>query len=759
MADTQLYLGLDLGPEYTQLSYYNADTREPESVYHEEAKDTYMLPNIMFYSAYHKRIGDSHNDCYKFIDLSGWCVGAKASAYRFEDKGTVVDGIYESTLKNENIDVEGRSYKASDLMVKMLALHIKQFTDTLDGFVIKRLTVTVADTDPRIIQAVRGLKTALGLSHDQFNIVSHLDSGLCYIFAQPEPLRNNSVGLFDFGRAGLDFYRIDMTRKYPLIVTTQHTDYHDRMNLRRFGRYHEDMDEIFADIVKECTEQVFISSVFLTGLGFSENWMKQSAAVLCQGRRVFVGQNIYTKGACYRSLGGVYTESLSRYFIDTEQTVKTNIGINLMDEKNTFWPIVYGGLEWFNTRGRAVVFLDDTRRIQIVYQDILTEEEYRETIEIYGLPARPPKTTKLSIEVEYYGADKGAIVIRDMGFGNLYPTTNKIYRKEFDISQIKKKHAKKIEHERIKAAEGDTEELIGEDPVDRKNEAERERQERIQAEELAAQDALKHEIHMDLDDLRYRAEDDSDNTEGVVYYGTASPEPAGEASDADVQKAGNETSEMDVPEAEPEAEIVDELAIESETMDVDETAAESEAADVNETATEHETADDDIPESVGETAGSDERESVKEAADSDEQEVDCATEKDESVESDQAEQAPVKAEVMDTDPEQVQAEFTEPESEPVDEYVSDEESDFADDDIPETEPAPAYIHNADEVNEDAGDVAESDETEDEDIDVYGLNAHDDEDDEDYLDSDEDEPEQSRFTIPAYLRGQHFDPGE
>ena len=705
MADTQLYLGLDLGPEYTQLSYYNADTREPESVYHEEAKDTYMLPNIMFYSAYHKRMGDNQNDCYKFIDLSGWCVGARASAYRFEDKGTVVDGIYESTLKNENIEVEGRGYKASDLMVKMLVLHIKQFTDTLGGFVIKRLTVTVADTDPRIIQAVRGLKTALRLSHDQFNIVSHLDSGLCYIFAQPEPLRNNSVGLFDFGRAGLDFYRIDMTRKYPLIVTTQHINYHDKMNLRRFGRYHEDMDETFADIVKECTEQVFISSVFLTGLGFSENWMKQSATVLCQGRRVFVGQNIYTKGACYRSLGGVYTESLSRYFIDTEQTVKTNIGINLMDEKNTFWPIVYGGLEWFNTRGRVVVFLDDTRRIQIVYQDILTEEEYIETIEIYGLPARPPKTTKLSIEVEYYGADKGAIVIRDMGFGNLYPTTNKIYRKEFDISEIKKKHAKKIEHERIKVAEGDTEELIGEDPVDRDAEAERERQERIQAEELAAQDALKHEIHMDLDDLRYRAENDSDNTEDVVYYGTASPEPEGE--------------EVDVDIADTEAEVTDSdmSAPVGETAGIDEQESESEAAGIDEQESEREAADIDEQESEREAADSDEMKLEDEAADGDEQETERAKEKDEAV-----------------------------------------ESELADEDIPETEPASAYVYNAGDVKEDVGDVAESDETEDEDIDVYGMKIHDD-DDEDYLDSDEDEPEQSRFTIPAYLRGQHFDPGE
>lgn len=57
MSDTQLYLGLDLDPEYTQLSYYNVDTREPESVYHKEARDTYMLPNIMFYSAYNKKVG------------------------------------------------------------------------------------------------------------------------------------------------------------------------------------------------------------------------------------------------------------------------------------------------------------------------------------------------------------------------------------------------------------------------------------------------------------------------------------------------------------------------------------------------------------------------------------------------------------------------------------------------------------------------------------------------------------------------------
>ena len=519
MADIQLYLGLDLGPEYTQLSFYNVDTHEPESVYHEEAKDTYMLPNILFYSAYHKRAGTVQDGCFKFIDLAGWCAGAKASAYRFEENGTVVDQIYQKTIDQEDIEVEGKQYKAGEILVKLMALQIKQFTDHLDGFVIKRLTVTVADTSPRIIQAVRGLKSALRLRDDEFNIVSHLDSGLCYIFAQPEPLRNNSVGLFDFGRDGLNFYRIDLTRKYPLIVSVQHTDYRDHINMRKFGRNYEDMDEAFVPVVREAMGEVFISSVFLTGVGFVESWMKQSAAVLCQGRRVFVGQNIYTKGACFRSLGGTYTEALGRYFIDTEETVKNNIGINLRDGKNTFWPIVYGGNEWFNTRGRVELFPDESRRIQIVYQDILTEEEWYETIEIHGLPARPKKTTKLSIEVEYSASDKGAIVIRDLGFGSLYPTTNKIYRKEFDISALKRKFEEKQradeQSEAVRAAEGETDEL------------------RAEPEKSDATNA------------------DTAIPEAVVYYGTASPQPESEAElEPDI--------EMD-PEMDPEPGVDSEL--------------------------------------------------------------------------------------------------------------------------------------------------------------------------------------------------------
>ena len=312
-----------------------------------------------------------------------------------------------------------------------------------------------------------------------------------------------------------------------------------------------------------------------------------------------------------------------------------------MDEKKTFWPIAYGGLEWFNTRGSIEVFLDNTRRIQIVYQDILTEEEWRETVEIYGLPARPKKTTKLSISVEYYGADKGAIVIRDLGFGSLYPTTNKIYRKEFDIGAIRRKHAEKLEaarrEEELRIRMGDTEELRGEDPAVEHGNAKT-----VEAEP---------EVH----------------EEPVVYYGTASP-------------------------VEPETvEEPDDFGTEAEDV-VEE--IDDDAGDM----TEAEELEDDAvsdPENISDEIDDDETESVDAAY-----------------------------EVDDDETESVDAAYE----------VDDDESE------------------SDDITDDADDSkTEIDESEPDDEETI--------DEEDLDDEDSDEYEQSAFSIPSYLRGQHFDPGE
>lgn len=427
MAENPLYLGLDLSPEYTQLSYYKMDEGVPESISHSESRDTYLLPNIMFYT-------DKYKDGTGSKDDKGWSVGATASGKRFKEDGMVVDHIYQKTLADGDTEVFGTVYKAKTLLVKMLLLHIREFTNRFESYEIKKLVVSIADADIHIIKAVQGLQKALHLQDEAFEIVSHVDSGLYYIFNQPESLRNNSVVLFDFNSSGLDYYRIDMTHnKSPELAEVLHQNLKEKLTFSAFKKDEEELDEQFAGICRELLAEPYVSAVFLTGIGFADNWLKESASVLCQGRRVFVGQNIYSKGACYRAFGDIHSKAIGRYLIKSEYTVGWDIGINLNDENDTFVPITRGGQEWFHTKGKLFLFLDDTNRIELVYRNILTGDCEKESIEIHGLPKRPPKTTKISLEAEFYSAEKGAVVIRDEGFGTLYPTTNKIYRKEFDL--------------------------------------------------------------------------------------------------------------------------------------------------------------------------------------------------------------------------------------------------------------------------------------------------------------------------------------
>ena len=72
---------------------------------------------------------------------------------------------------------------------------------------------------------------------------------------------------------------------------------------KRGGGQHLELSLIHIfGILKDCFRGHIVSSVYLTGDGFDGDWMKQSVAFLCQGRRAFVGKNLYSKGACYAAL-------------------------------------------------------------------------------------------------------------------------------------------------------------------------------------------------------------------------------------------------------------------------------------------------------------------------------------------------------------------------------------------------------------------------------------------------------------------------
>lgn len=412
------YIGMDLCPESTQISFYNDIKREPETVNQLNNKETYMMPNILFFS---EKTGD-------------WYVGSEASEARFKEEGKILDELYNNAKSEEILEIGDKKYSYRQLFLMMLKMHIDSFLYRYEGAVVKKLVITIPEYNKDLFRVLGSLHKELGIEKNCISITSHLDSGLYYIFNQSPELWVNSVALFDYNTDGLQYYRIDISRgRNPEIIQVSHEDYTKQFNMSLFTGDNILMDVTFAKIVEHEMKKTYISSVFLTGLGFSEKWMNKSRNILCQGRRVFAGQNIYTKGACYKAVGGEYEDFYKKYFVETEENVLFDIGISSGDEEDEFIPIALGGSQWYNTKGKINIILDDTDIVTIIYKSRVTDKEVRESVKLHGIPKRPNKTSKFSIEVEFESPNKGAVIIKDLGFGKLFPTTNKIYRKEFEV--------------------------------------------------------------------------------------------------------------------------------------------------------------------------------------------------------------------------------------------------------------------------------------------------------------------------------------
>ncbi len=276
-----IYLGVDLCRKNVQMSYYEEGKDEPTSIYQLNNAETYQLPNVMFYSKEEKR----------------WYVGNQVSTVRFQQDGEIVEDIVGNIDSDKHVAVEGAVYTYDALLLILLKTHIGEFLSRSEEYVLKGLTITLEEYHPKVYQVLQKLCKELGLAEDAFYIMSHENAFFQYVMNQDEKLRTNSVAMFEYGPEGMEYYRIDKKHQGNARIF-----YLGRESLKEELPYAmlfediESLDQKFAEIAKKKMRETYISTVYLTGVGFTDMWIEQSQKVLCDGRRVFMGQNLYTKG-------------------------------------------------------------------------------------------------------------------------------------------------------------------------------------------------------------------------------------------------------------------------------------------------------------------------------------------------------------------------------------------------------------------------------------------------------------------------------
>ncbi len=402
------YIGIDLNEKYAMISYYAEGMSEPNTFSMVTGSEVYQIPLCIF-----KRKGTGQ-----------WLYGEEAKQSSKEEGSVYVDGLLKKALAKESVEVEGTVYDSTELLFLFLKKILEFPMQAASGQEPDKLVITVEYMNMQLRRLFGLFAEWMELSAERLLLLDYRESFYYYALSQQKELYTHDVVLYYYTSKKLWFWKLNRDKRtVPQVVTMEDQEYEALL---------KDRDEDFFDIVAQTLTGRIVSSVYLIGDGFDGDWMKKSLAALCRGRRVFMGKNLFCKGACYgAAVKAGQTKWQYLYMGDNE--IQVNVSLKVQNNGHTeFVPLITAGENWYEAGAECEVILCETPSVDFWFQPPTSREAVIRSLELSEFPLREDKTTRLRISVKPKAVDKLLFSIRDLGFGEIARSSEKTW--EYTIS-------------------------------------------------------------------------------------------------------------------------------------------------------------------------------------------------------------------------------------------------------------------------------------------------------------------------------------
>ena len=423
----KIIVGYDLGKVVSQISYCLPDGTGAETVSSVAGTEQYNIPTVLC-----KRKG-----------VNQWFYGKEALKYAASGEGILIEDLLLLTERGEDVVVEGESYDP----VALLTLFVKRSLALLNMHVslnrMEALMFTVEDLSPHMVDVLSKIATGLQLKIQSIYFQSHMESFYHYVLYQPKELWKNNVLIYDYS-THLKSLQLECNKRtspqvvfirngeYPAISRVVFSEDEEKKNQQK-----KQLDEMFLQVVEEEIQGNMISTVYLLGDGFKDNWASESLRTLCRNRRVFQGNNLYSKGACYGAVERVNpgTEGKSHVYLGNDK-LKANIGMKMLRQgSDSYFAILDAGTNWYETVADFEVILENENVIDFLITPLTGGNVMDRQIVLEGLPDRPERTTRLRIHMEMSAVNQAVITIEDLGFGEIFPSSGKAWTQTISLTE------------------------------------------------------------------------------------------------------------------------------------------------------------------------------------------------------------------------------------------------------------------------------------------------------------------------------------
>nr|WP_296156025.1 DUF5716 family protein [uncultured Blautia sp.] len=403
-----LIIGIDFGKKYSQICYYDRKAEEARSLPVKVGSSQYETPTCL---CWREEQGD-------------YCVGLEAEYFAREKGGILLENLYEISRSREKVLVSGEQKEPWELLAYFFHGMLKFLGVVEVVRNIRCFTVTTETLDDVQVDNLQKACRKLGLADDRFILMDHEESFYYYVMTQKLETWNRSVGWYSFNGNEVTFRKMSMNSAVKPVLVTLAEPVKTKLREEQGER-----DEDFCGFIKETLGKDLYSSIQMNGEGFDQEWAQKSVKILCyQRRKVFYGNNLFAAGACAAGAERFIRHNLKEYRYISNAVVLTNIGMDMrVMGAPAYCPMIEAGANWYECRAYCELILDQTEEMVFVVQKVGEEEKKRISMALPGLPKRPERTTRLSVKLQYISREQCQITVRDLGFGEMFPSTGKVW--------------------------------------------------------------------------------------------------------------------------------------------------------------------------------------------------------------------------------------------------------------------------------------------------------------------------------------------
>lgn len=426
MEQRNLIVGYDFNNDVTAISCINPKSSQLESICVGKKEGYDIIPTV---------IGITR-------DSKEWVYGNEALELEKENRAMLVKNIITALEKGEDISLYETRYSPEILLEKFLRKTLLLLKSYYPNQTIDKIVISVHKLNNSICKSIYSGLKKLGIDEDRAMVHTHDESYVSYALNQEKELWNNNIGVFYFNQEGLYYSQLNVVpyqivaakaeKKYSYLATSKEIDYTASLSYTMIKTESKDrLLSIFMNIAKSVLHRQVVSTLYVTGVGFKGDWVNEGLMELCNGRRVFKGDNLHSRGATY--LAKEYTEykSLKEFYIIGKDMIKQSLSL-VAYKYGSIQDIILldGNKKWYEVDECLHVILDDADELTFKLKDISRKDETIIKLLLHGLPPRPNKSTRIQIQLQSFTRESIVIKAKDLGFGKWNPATHRVWETE-----------------------------------------------------------------------------------------------------------------------------------------------------------------------------------------------------------------------------------------------------------------------------------------------------------------------------------------